>query len=165
MPVKRSVALGRERQMQTEAEIHQQALLAAFATLLQAEEDERQAEQAIKAVRDAYAAQLRHSKAAQASTWATIAQLMNETGELEVILPDETHDYKVTWNNPPEVVDVPDPNAVPDEWCRSERTVKKKELLEHLKSLRDHDDPLPNWATIRRNPPTLSYRLLKKGGA
>jgi hypothetical protein len=88
---------------------------------------------------------------------------MSETGEVEVMLPDENHDYKIAWSTPPEVVDVPDAAAVPDEFVKVERVPKKKEILDHLKSLRESGSAPPNWATIERNPGKLTYRLVKKG--
>jgi hypothetical protein len=142
---------------------HQRALLAAFVAVLAAEEEERQAELAIRAVRDAHAATLRQAKQAQADAWEDIEKLMAETGEVEITLPDETHDYKIAYTTTPEVADVPDADAVPDPFCKLERVPKKKEILDHLKGLRDRGEALPNWAAIRRNPGKLSYRLVKKG--
>lgn len=148
-----------------EIDAHQQALMDAFVTVLAAEEDERQAETAIKAVKDTYAAALRQAKQAQEDAWERVAALMAETGEVEVILPDVAHDYKIGYTSTPEVVDAPDVDAVPDEFCKQERVLKKREILDHLKSLREAGESFPNWASIKRNPGRLAYKLVKKGSA
>jgi hypothetical protein len=149
----------------SDIDAHQRALMDAFVRILAAEEEERQAEAAIRAVKDTYAATLRQSQKAQGDAWEDIERLMGETGEVEVILPDENHDYKIAYSSTPEVADVPDAEAVPDAFCKVERVPKKKEILDHLKAMRDAGEPLPNWASIKRNPGKLSYRLIKKGAS
>lgn len=135
----------------------------AFVAVLAAEDEERRAEAAIKVVRETCAPALRQAKQAQEDAWERIAVLMAETGEVEVILPDHAHDYRIGYTATPEVADVPDPDAVPDEFCKVERSPRRKEILDHLKSLRDAGQPLPNWASITRNPGRLAYKLVKKG--
>jgi hypothetical protein len=144
---------------------HHNELVTAFAEVIAGETDERLAKDAIKAVEDRYASQIRQGQNRQRDAWARIAKLMAETGEVEVILPDLAQDYKLAYNTPPEKVDVPDESAVPDEWCKLERAVKKKELLSYLKGLRDVGDPMPNWATLQRGSASLGYKLIKKKSA
>jgi len=148
----------------TDAEEHQQALMTAFIALLAAEDEERTARAAIKAAQEANAAALRHAEQAQAEAWAEIARLMAETGEVEVVLPDETHDYKIGYGTSRESVKA-DPDACPDEFVKVERKPKLKEIGDHLKALRDKGAAAPNWARLEKSEPKLSWTLVKKGAA
>jgi hypothetical protein len=139
---------------------HQEALMTAFVALLRAEEEERTAKAAIKTVEDLYAPVLRQSRRAQEDAWEDIGKLMAETGEPEVTLPGDHCDYKIATSSTPEKVDVPDVNAVPDEFVKKEP--KKKEIMEHLKALREAGEALPNWATLTRGAGSLCYKPVKK---
>jgi serine/threonine-protein kinase len=139
---------------------HQEALQRALATILRAEQEERQAEAAIRAVRDQYEPVLRRSRKAQEDSWEEIAQLMAQTGAVEALLPGEHCDYKIALSSAPEKADVPDVNAVPEEFLKKEP--KRKEILDHLKKLREAGAPMPPWATLTRGAGTLCYKPVKK---
>jgi serine/threonine-protein kinase len=139
---------------------HQEALQSALAAVLRAEQEEREAEAAMRAVRDQYEPVLRRSRQAQADAWEVIARLLAQTGAAEVVVPGEHCDYKIALSSAPEKVDVPDPSAVPEEFLKKEP--KRKEILDYLKKLREAGAPLPGWATITRGPGSLCYKPVKK---
>ncbi len=139
---------------------HQEELRAAFAAVLRAEQEEREAETAIRAVRDQYEPVLRRARQAQEAAWEDIAQLLAQSGEVEAVVPGEHCDYKIALSNPPEKVDVPDVSAVPEEFLKKEP--KRKEILDYLKKLREAGAPLPDWATLTRGAGSLCYKPLKK---
>jgi serine/threonine-protein kinase len=139
---------------------HREALQAAFAAVLRAEQEEREAEAAVRAVRDQVEAVLQRSRQAQADSWEVIAKLMAQTGESEVVLPGDQCDYKIALSSAPEKVAVPDVSAVPEEFLKKEP--KRKEILDHLKKLRDAGEPMPDWATITRGAGSLCYKPVKK---
>jgi hypothetical protein len=140
------------------------AMLEAFAGVLQGEASKREAELAIKQVQEKYAPQLRQAEQQIEKGWHTIAALLSAAGLVEETLPGNDFDFKIAYITPPERVECPDVAAVPDEWCKIERTVKKKEVLDHLKKLLDAGQPLPNWATIARGHGSLGYKPIKKKG-
>jgi len=115
-------------------------------------------------------ANLEHSLIASAAdaevrqAWDAIKDLMDETGEVEVLLPSELagHVYKIAHRAGTETVDVPDVNALPAEFVKSEPVPKKKELLAHLKKLREEGAALPNYATIKRGESKLELKIVKK---
>ena len=90
--------------------------------------------------------------------WDAIEALMKETGEYEVLLPDNHIDYKICYTTPRQSVKV-DESAVPDEFVRIERKPKLKEIGDYLKTL----DTPPNWASFERGEPKLTYKAVKKG--
>jgi hypothetical protein len=139
---------------------HREALRAAFAAVLRAEQEEREAEAALRAVRDQYEPVLRRSRQAQADSWAAIARLMAQAGEVEVVVPGDHCDYKIAPSGAPERVDVADVSAVPEEFLKKEP--KRKEILDYLKKLRGAGEPMPGWATITRGAGSLCYRPVKK---
>jgi hypothetical protein len=138
-----------------------EALRTAFAALLRAEEEEREAEAAIRAAKDQYEPALRRSRQAQEASWEAIARLMAQTGAAEVVVPGEHCDYKIALSSAPEKVDVPDVSAVPEEFLK--REPKRKEILDHLRRLREAGEPPPTWATITRGAGSLCYKPVKKG--
>jgi hypothetical protein len=138
----------------------QAALRTAFAAVLRAEQEEREAEAAIRAVREQYEPALRRSRQAQEDYWKEIAKLMGQTGEAEVIVPGDHCDYKIALSSAPEKVDVSDVNVVPEEFLKKEP--KRKEILDYLKKLREAGAPLPHWATITRGSGSLGYKPVKK---
>jgi serine/threonine-protein kinase len=139
---------------------HQEALRTAFAAVLRAEEEERDAEAAVRAVRDQYEPVLRRSRQAQEDSWAEIARLMAQSGQTESLVPGDHCDYKIAPTTAPEKVDVPDANAVPEEFLK--REPKRKEILDYLKKLRESGAPMPTWATIARGASSLGYKPVKK---
>jgi hypothetical protein len=139
---------------------HQEALRAALGAVLRAEQEEREAEAAIRAFKDQYEPVLRRTRQAQEEAWEAIARLMTETGAGEVLVPGEHCDYKIAVSSAPEKVDVPDMSAVPEAFLKKEP--KRKEILDYLKKLREAGEPLPDWATITRGAGSLCYKPVKK---
>lgn len=138
----------------------QEALRTTLAAVLRAEQEEREAEAAIRAFRDQYEPVLRRSRQAQEESWEKIARLMAQLGAAEVVVPGEHCDYKIALSSVPEKVDVLDINAVPEEFVKKEP--KRKEILDYLKKLREAGSPLPAWATLTRGAGSLCYKPVKK---
>lgn len=93
-----------------------------------------------------------------------VEKLMTENGILQDTLPGEGCDYKIELAQLPDKISVADDKAVPDEFIEehTERKVKKRELLAHLKSLRDAKNDLPNYATIEKGGRKLRWKAIKK---
>jgi serine/threonine-protein kinase len=137
-----------------------QALQRAFAAVLRAEQEEREAEAALRAAREQHEPVLRRCRQAQADAWEEVARLMAQSGAAEVIVPGEHCDYKIALSSAPEKVEVPDVSAVPEEFLKKEP--KRKEILEYLKKLREAGAPLPGWAALTRGAGSLGYKPVKK---
>jgi hypothetical protein len=137
-----------------------QALQTVFAVILRAEQEEREAEAALRAVREQYEPVLRRTRQAQVDAWGEIARLMAQTGEGEVIVTGDHCDYKIALSSAPEKVEVPDVSAVPEEFLKKEP--KRKEILDYLKKLREAGAPPPGWATLTRGAGSLCYKPVKK---
>jgi serine/threonine-protein kinase len=152
-------AVGADRKEDASA-ARRKALQTALAALLRAEQEEREAEAAIRAARDQYEPALRRSRQGQEECWKEIAKLMGEAGEVEVVVPGDHCDYKIAPSSAPEKVDVPDVSLVPEEFLKKEP--KRKEILDHLKKLREAGAPLPAWAAITRGAGSLCYKPVKK---
>jgi serine/threonine-protein kinase len=157
-PLPRSSA--RTDQLEHATAAHQEALQRALAAILRAEQAEREAEAALREVRDQYEPVLRRCRQAQEEGWETIAQLMAQVGAVEVLVPGEHCDYKIALSSAPEKVDVPDVTAVPEEFLKKEP--KRKDILDYLKKLRDAGAPMPSWATLTRGTGSLCYKPVKK---
>ncbi|WP_020469688.1 hypothetical protein [Zavarzinella formosa] len=142
-------------------EAHDQAVMDAFASVLMCEDMLRrhkaELEEAVNRLRPV----INRAEADLDKAWEAVSELMRESGEYEILLPGAASDYKITYSQGTEVV-TGDPQAAPDEWVKTERTLKKKELLAHLKQLRENGEALPNWANLERTPAKLGYRLMKK---
>lgn len=128
-----------------------------FRELLEAEKTERVAKQAKL---DADMALSAASRAAD-NIRLRIAAQMREYGVEEDILEDDYHRYKLSFTKPRGAVKA-DADATPDEFCKIERKPRLKEIGEHLKSLEEQGQPLPNWATIEYGEPKLTWTTLKK---
>jgi hypothetical protein len=98
----------------------------------------------------------RESDAARVSVQEELAG----TGEYEVNVPGEYCDYKIYFTTPRASIKVISAYAVPDEFCKTERIAKLKEIKEYLDTVKD----LPNWATIEMSQPKLTYKIQKKKG-
>lgn len=90
-----------------------------------------------------------------------IAKLMKETGQYEIVLPGEVSDYVIGYSTPRESVKG-DVMAAPEEFVVVERKLKKKEVADHLKKLREEGKKLPNWASFERGEPVLQWKAVKK---
>ena len=137
---------------------HETALIRAFADVISAEK----AIAREKAEMDRHKLEVNKAESSLQRAWETIAGLMKETGEVEVLLPGETTDYRIGYGTPRESVSIENPDAVPDEWCKMERAPKKKEIGEHLKALRDAGEALPNWAKLERGEAKLQWKAVKR---
>lgn len=124
------------------------------------------AEDAISALRtelDEHTARLKVEISNQemllSDAWKAVAAQMAETGEYEVLVPGAVTDFRIRWSTPRESVKVVDPAAVPDALCKLERKPRLKEIGDYL---RQHDGPLPNWASLETSEPKLEWKAVKK---
>jgi prefoldin subunit 5 len=147
----------------TTHEEHDQKLMEAFVEVLHAEERLRAYKTQLSEVEAEVKPMINRTQAEIEKAWQAVQEIMAESGEYEALLPGTGNDYKIAFSKGVEVV-VGDAEAAPDEWVKVERSLKKKELLPHLKELRDAGQPLPNWARIERSESKIGYRLVKKGG-
>ncbi|MDZ4858052.1 MAG: hypothetical protein SGI88_03645 [Candidatus Hydrogenedentes bacterium] len=148
--------------MSDEIEKHNQALMGAFALLLQAEGRERAAKTKLAETIAPLQSEVTQSELAVREAWIGVRDLMNETGEVEVILPGVANDYKIGWNKQRESVIVESVDALPDEYVKLERKAKLKEIGEHLKGLRDGGLSFPNWARLEMGESKLVWKAVKK---
>ena len=139
---------------------HQQALLTSFAKVLQAEDKISTGKAKLAEVTTNLKAAIAEGELALRDAWKEIEQLLSETGEYEVLLPGTVTDYKISRSRASERI-VADPDATPDEFCKIERKPKLKEIGDHLKTLRDAGQPIPNWASIERGEPKLGWKAVK----
>jgi len=140
---------------------HEQKLMAAFAKVLNAEERVSDAKSKFDEATAVLSLQKSEAETALSAAWGEVALLLNETGEVEVLLPGSVTDFRVGWTTPRESIKA-DPEATPDEYCRVERKPKLKEIGEYLKGLREGGLPLPNWASFQSGEPKLAWKAVKK---
>ncbi|OWK34647.1 hypothetical protein [Fimbriiglobus ruber] len=140
---------------------HHQKLLAAFGSVLAAEEKISDVKTRLDQVTNLLQAEKTAAETDLASAWEQVEQLMSETGEVEVLLPGAVTDFKIARSNPRETVKV-EVEATPDEFCKIERKPRLKEIGEHLKGLRDAGLPFPNWASFQVGTAKLSWKAVKK---
>ena len=140
---------------------HEQKLTTAFAEVLRAEDDiataKRELDNATAGLQSAVTA----AETKLMAAWDAVKALMEETGEVEVILRGEATDFKIAYSTPRETVKV-EPEAVPEEFCKMERRPKLKEIGEYLKGLRDAGQALPNWASFQMSTAKLGWKAIKR---
>lgn len=136
--------------------------LVAFGAVLQAEEVLRVAEVALRDQAAALSLKVAEAETALRDAWLGVEQIMQETGEVELLLPGEAGDYKIAYGASRESVKCESVDAVPDEFVRLERKPKLKEIGDHLKGLRAIGSAMPNWAALERKPGRLAWKLVKK---
>ena len=95
--------------------------------------------------------------------WLEIKDAVDATPEKEIIFAGDVADLKIHYKKGIEKIDIADIEALPEEYIKTERTAKKRELLADFKKLRDEGKPLPNYALISRGEPTLTYSIMKEG--
>lgn len=135
---------------------HKTALIRAVGALIRAEQDALAAKSRLAEAKVEKA----QADAAEEKARAELKALLDETGEVEAVLPyDALHDVKVSRTAPRESVQVTDVEAVPDEWCKIERKPKLLEIKERLKS-----GEAFNWAKLVPGEEGLTYKLVRKGG-
>lgn len=147
--------------MSEELEDYQAALLTTFGDVLRAEQAVSSTKTALDQATLQLKAELAQQETLLADAWGRIGKLLAETGEFEVTLPGESANYRIGWSSVREAAQV-SADAVPEEFVRVERKPKLKEIGEHLKALRDADQPFPNWGRLERGESKLQYRLVKK---
>lgn len=143
----------------TNAEIglHEEYIQAAFDCVLKAEAELTEIDGKLsKSV-----AALRMERALAESTlykaWKALDFLMQETGEVEVLLKADNGWNKIYYTTPRQKV-VVDDAAVPDNFCKIERKPKLKEIGEELDR-----GALFNWARYETGESKLAWRNVKKG--
>lgn len=145
----------------SDIEQHQARLMAAFATILRAEEAVSEVRTRKQQAEALLGQELNGKEAALEQAVAAMEALLKETGEFEVVLPGEVTDFKIGFSTPRETVKA-DPEATPDAFCKIERKPKLKEIGDHLKAFRDAKLPLPNWASLQLGPTKLQWKAIKK---
>lgn len=86
-----------------------------------------------------------------------IKQGMLENGVTEDLIEGEHINYKIHFTTPRGAVKCPNPDAVPDDFCKIERKPELKKIKEFL-----DEGNLVNWAAIEFSEPKVTYKLVKK---
>lgn len=143
---------------------HTAKIKAAFLRAMDAEDEIRAHETELREQTARLKLAIAEAETREAAAWKEIEGLMAESGEPEVRLPGAVSDYLIGWSNPRESVKG-DPDAAPDEFVVIERKLKKKEVGEHLKKLRDAGETLPNWCSFEKGERKLMWKTVKRGAA
>lgn len=138
---------------------HEQKIMMHFAKVLKADAAIAEAKTAKQEAEAKAKLAINAAEAKAREAWDAIEAIMTETGEYEMLLPDNHIDYKISYTTPRQSVKV-DESAVPDEFVKIERKPKLKEIGEYLKT----QDTLPNWASFERGEAKLTYKAIKKKG-
>ncbi len=144
-----------------EIDDHQQRLLTAFGSVLRAETAISEVKQRQADVEALLSEEKRCYEAELSTAWEDIKVLMEETGEFEIVLPGEVMDFKIGWSTPRETVKA-EPDATPEEFCKTEKKPKLKEIAEHLNLLRSAGADLPNWASFQIGEAKLGWKAIKR---
>lgn len=139
-------------------------MMLAFSKWLLAGEVVRDLELKKKQFNDEIDKSIKVAELAETDMRLAVEELMNKSGVREDILPGQRCDYKINFRQMPETVKIADEKAVPEKFIeeKTERSVKKKEVLKWIKELRKKKESLPNWATVERAPDKLQWELIKK---
>lgn len=92
--------------------------------------------------------------------WSTIRGIMESAGVVSETLPgeaDSPNDYQLSFSTPRESVDVPDVEAVPDDFVKLKKEADKKKIGDYLKA-----GNTPNWASMKLGESKLSWRPVKR---
>ena len=141
---------------------HQEKIMRAFAKVLEQETNISKRKTELDAATFLLQSEIKKHETIMADAWAEIEALMNESGEYEVILPDTVDNFKISWNRPKESVKVTSVDAVPDEYVKTEKSPRIREIGEYLNTLREAGRPLPNWAAFEKGKKKLQWRRVKK---
>lgn len=145
----------------TDADIslHEEYMQAAFQSVLDAEQAlvsvEGSLSQAIALLKTKKA--LAEGKLVAA--WKSVKELMDETGEAEVLLPGGNGTYNKVYYTTPRQRVVVDEDAIPDEFCKIERKPRLKDIGEHLDS-----GAKINWARYELGESRLAWKNVKTKG-
>ena len=132
-----------------------------FAELLKAEQELAEIKAQANNIANEWTVKVQNANYKHEAAKAVMQEYMESNGVTEEVFVGDSVDYKVCFTTPRETVDTPDVDALPDEFARIKKEPKKKELLEHIKSLPEHERP--NWATLKLGEKSLTWRLVKKG--
>lgn len=86
------------------------------------------------------------------------SRLMREDGVTEEIIESDLARFKLTFSTPTKTLDIPDVDAVPDEFIKTERKPMKREIKDAYGDF----DVLPNWVQWKEGESKFVYRVLKK---
>jgi hypothetical protein len=143
---------------------HQQKLTTAFAEVLRAEDEISAAKRELDDATFGLQTAVTAAETRLVAAWDSVKALMEETGEVEVILAGEVTDFKIAYSTPRETVKV-EPEAVPEEFCKMERKPRLKEIGEYLKGLRDAKLDFPNWASFQTAKAKLGWKAIKRNNS
>lgn len=147
-----------------QAQIHK-----AFNNLLQAEVRLAEADGVLKKTTGPLQMEVRNAENAIKAHWIEIRNLMEDAGIVEENIPGDVveggalSDFRISYSTPPRKVVIADENALPEEFTKTERTPKRKEIAEFLRSREEAKLSMPNWACLERAEPKLQWRSIKKG--
>lgn len=95
----------------------------------------------------------------QVATFETMcANYLRENGLLEEKVEGAVCMYKLSFSRPQKSVEIVDIDAVPDEFVKTERTAKKKEIKDAYKDAKT----LPNWLQFKPGKSTFTWKPMKK---
>lgn len=146
----------------SEIDLHQKNLMLTFADILKHEKALTEAEIAAKDSARRHSAIIAQHKTDLDAAWEGMEDLLRETGEIEVVLPGNNTDYRICWQKGRTSISAPDPDAVPDEYCKLERKPMLKQIGVLLDSLTGAGQPLPNWASYERGEDKLVWKPVKQ---
>jgi len=148
-----------ETKTETDISLHEEYMQAAFESVLAAEKELAEAEGELSKAKAFLGTKKSIAEGKVIMAWKAVKELMDETGETEVMLPAGNGTwYKIYYTAPRQSLEV-DEDAVPDEWVKVERKPKLLEIKEYLKS----QESLPNWAHYKTGESKLAWRNVKKG--
>ena len=139
----------------TDLALRDQMLHAAFTEVLTQERLAAQAQSELMAVTCEIKIRIGKAERAQEAAWAQIAEMMKETGEVEILIPGEGCNYKLAYSAVRQSVEVNE-DAVPKEYCKEVLKPKLKEIKEMLES-----GTACNWARFKESEPKLTWRAVK----
>jgi hypothetical protein len=153
----------------SDAATYTEALQNAFRALLDAEQRLTEAEGTLKAVTGPLNMEVLQAGNVVEARWIEIRNIMGEAGVVEETLPGAAidgnahSDFRIAYGTPPRKVIIADPDAVPDEFVKTERKPKLKEIADTLRMREQAKLPALNWAAFERADPKLQWRLIKRG--
>jgi hypothetical protein len=85
-----------------------------------------------------------------------IKEYVLETGEVKLDMG--AFYYTFGWTKPRESIEVPDVDALPDEFKRVKVEPKKTDIAKYIKGL----DALPNWVVVNEGTPSFTIGVRNK---
>lgn len=136
-------------------------LKVAFEAVLKAEAARAEAESDLEKITHNLKMDLCEKEMLVTNAMLSVEKIMKAQGVLEDFVPGDGVKYKLYYSTPHEKVKVPDVNAVPEEYIKTEKSAKLAKIGEHLKELRVTKAAMPNWATLEMGTSKLSWKALK----